>query len=312
MFSFYPDVEYPLAAAQLILAMLGMGTTLRPADFWGVARAPKGIILVLATQYVLVPLLAMLAARALQLPAGVAVGMVLVAGMPSGSLSTVFALLGRGNTALAISAAAVSTLLCLVATPLILETLARDELPADLLMPIGTVAFEIVFLLLLPLGLGLLIGRYAPERKKQIGKWCIRGSLAVLAAIVVGSLGSGRLDLAAYGWRTPASLVAFALWSYLLARAVAFAARCDSRDGYTVGMGVLLRNCNLAVLVKASLFPDAATDATTAGGAGNLAGGVLFVALFYGGASLVIAGAFTAWQRRSGKAIESPADLAGE
>jgi len=311
MFSFYPDVEYPLAAAQLILAMLGMGTTLRPADFWGVARAPKGIILVLATQYVLVPLLAMLAARALQLPAGIAVGMVLVAGMPSGSLSTVLAHVGRGNTALAISAAALSTLLCLAATPLILETLARDELPADLLMPIGTVAFEIVFLLLLPLALGLLIGRHAPERKKQIGKWCIRGSLAVLAAIVVGSLGSGRLDLAAYGWRTPASLVAFAVWSYLLARGVAFAARCDSRDGYTVGMGVMLRNCNLAVLVKASLFPDAALDGT-AGANGNLSGGVLFVALFYGGASLVIAGAFTAWQRRRGKAIQPPAESSAE
>ena len=307
MFSFYPDVEYPLAAAQLILAMLGMGTTLRPADFWGVARAPKGIVLVLATQYALAPLLAMLAARALELPAGIAVGMVLVAGMPSGSLSTVFAHLGRGNTALAISAAAISTLLCLVATPLVLETFAKDSLPADLLMPIGTVAFEIVFLLLLPLAVGLLIGRYAPERKTRIGKWCIRGSLAVLAAIVVGSLGSGRLDLSAYGWRTPASLAAFAVWSYVLARAVAFAARCDSRDGYTVGMGVLLRNCNLAVLVKASLFLDAA-----AGASGNLPGGVLFVALFYGGASLVVAGVFTAWQRRRDKDGEPPAESAGE
>lgn len=305
MFSSYPDYEYPLAAAQLILAMLGMGTTLRPADFWGVVRAPKGIALVLATQYVLAPLLAMLAARALDLPVGIAVGMVLVAGMPSGSLSTVFAHLGRGNTALAISAAALSTLLCLIATPLVLEAFAFDALPDDLLMPVGTVVFEIVFLLLLPLAVGLAIGRYAPARKVRIGKWCLRGSLAALAGIVVGSLGSGRLDLAAYGWRTPAALVAFAVWSYVLARLAAWAARCDARDGYTVGMGVLLRNCNLAVLVKASLFPNAG------GTVDPIAAGVLFVALFYGGASLVVAGVFTVWQRKRGKAAE-PSEGAGE
>ena len=37
-----------LAALLLISAMLGMGTTLEPADFRRVFRAPQGVLLVLA------------------------------------------------------------------------------------------------------------------------------------------------------------------------------------------------------------------------------------------------------------------------
>ena len=50
--------EYYLAASQLMLAMLGMGATLRIADFVEVVRYPRAVLLGLAIQLLGVPLVA--------------------------------------------------------------------------------------------------------------------------------------------------------------------------------------------------------------------------------------------------------------
>ena len=52
-----------------------------------------------------------------------------------------------------------------------------------------------------------------------------------------------------------------------------------------------MRNCNVAILIKATVFPAIASSADPIGDA------VLFVALFYGGASLVIGGLPVLWRR---------------
>ena len=44
MFSYYPQIEYPLAAAQLILAMAGMGATLTLHEFRAILPAAAGYL----------------------------------------------------------------------------------------------------------------------------------------------------------------------------------------------------------------------------------------------------------------------------
>jgi BASS family bile acid:Na+ symporter len=282
MFQHYAAYEYHLAAAQLVLAMLGMGATLKPGDFWAVARTPQRVGLALLVQFGVVPLAATLLCAALNLPPGIAVGLVLVAAMPSGSISNIYTHLGRGNIALSITVTAVSTLLCLVATPLVMRGFSGANLPAGFAMPLGHIVREIVLCLLLPLAVGMAVGRFAPSIQKPFGAWCLRGSLAALGAIVVGSLGSGRLQLSAYGWTAPAAIVVLAAGSQAVAFGAARACRFGPADSYTLGIEVALRNTNLAVLLKASLFP------ATAGRSDPLADGVLFAALFYGGAALAV------------------------
>ena len=278
----YPAYEYYLAVAQLALAMLGMGATLQIGDFRKLARAPHGIALSLAAQWLLSPLLALALARLMGLPSGIAVGMLIVAAMPSGALSNVFTHLAGGNRALSIATTAVATLACLIATPLILKSLAASELPADFQMPAGRIVFEIGGCLLLPLLAGMGVQRISSSFSVGFSKACLRGSLVVLAMIVIGALGSGRLKILSFGWPTPLALLMFAWISYRLVLLVSRALKLPPADAAAASLTVLLRNCNLAVLLKASLFP--ATGASDA-----LAQGVLFSALFYGGASLVLA-----------------------
>ena len=54
----YANYEYVIAAAQLVLAMLGMGAALQIDDFRAIARWPLGVVLALVLQYAVCPLLA--------------------------------------------------------------------------------------------------------------------------------------------------------------------------------------------------------------------------------------------------------------
>jgi BASS family bile acid:Na+ symporter len=279
----YAFFEYYLSATLLVFAMVGMGTTLTPRDFWGVVRAPQGILLVLALQVLITPLLAMGLANSLALPQGVAVGMLLVAALPGGSFSNVFAYIGRGNVALSISATAVSTLGCLLTTSLVLTLFGGAHLPADFKMPVRRILGEITCCLLIPLLLGMLIRRLLPEYRQRVAKICIQTSLVMLLLVIVGALCSGRIQLAAFGWKTPVALFLFGVFSVWLSYGLGFVCRLPLADSYTIAIEVVVRNAHLGLLLKAALFP------AVAGVIDPVADGVLFVVLFYGGTSLFLA-----------------------
>jgi bile acid:Na+ symporter, BASS family len=100
---------------------------------------------------------------------------------------------------------------------------------------------------------------------------------------VAGSASAGRLDLGAFGMDNVRLVLYFTL---LLAAAGWIAPRlfCLSRrDSTAVEFEVIVRNTNLGVMLKASLFPAAV--GTTA----HLGDTVLFTVLLYGGLQLLIA-----------------------
>lgn len=278
----YPRLEYLLAAAQLVLAMVGMGATLTVRDFLDVFKSPRGLSFGILAQLLLVPALAWGVAGILGMPPGVATGLVLVAAMPGGAMSNVFTYLGRGNVALSISMTAVSTTLCLVTAPLILRFLARGYLPPDFDMPTGMVILEIGWSLLLPLTIGLLVGHYAPKFKESFSKYTIRASVFFMVNIILASLGSGRIQVTAYGLWVPVAVVAFAVAAQIASLVLGWVIRLTDPDNLAVGVEVTVRNINLALLLKASLFP------IVPGGDNSLADAVLFVILYYGGTSLTV------------------------
>jgi BASS family bile acid:Na+ symporter len=105
-----------------------------------------------------------------------------------------------------------------------------------------------------------------------------------MTTLIIGSLASGRLEIAAYGWRPPAAIGTFALGTMLLCLAAGWITRLSFSDSFTVGLLATIRNGNLGLLLKASLFPALASASPTANA-------VLYVVLLYSGASLVVAGA---------------------
>jgi BASS family bile acid:Na+ symporter len=279
-FDHYADYEYFLASAQLASAMLGMGALLGLRDFADVFSRPRQLLLGLMLQLAIVPLMALLVVGGLPLPAGVAAGLALVAAVPGGTMSNIMTHFGRGNIALSISLTAVTTVGSLLTTPLLLQLLAGTHMPPDFVMPTGRIALEIGVVLLVPLSLGMLFGHLRPGARDVFSKWCIRTSFAFISLLVVGSVGAGRLDATAYGAVGPLAIVAFCFAIQLAAWGVTRATGLAVRDRVAIGIEVTIRNTNLALMVKASLFP------AVAGVADPVGDGMFFVALLYGGVAL--------------------------
>jgi len=283
MFDAYPRYEYHFAQVQLILFMLGMGATLRLEDFTAIVRRPKFFLVGAVGQFLVTPLLAVLVSSWFGLEPGIAVGLILVAAMPGGTLSKVFTYLGRGNIALSIALTGCGTLAAMVMVPLLLRTLAANYVPASFDMPVGRVMLDLALYLLLPLCVGMLLSRLAVPWRFTFSKWCIRLGFVVVVVMVVGSLGSGRIHPREYGWKVPLAIILFCVLAQQAVMLPFRVLRWPRADCLTVGVEATMRNLNLALLLKALLFPalEKGRDA--------LADGVLFVILYYAGVAMVVA-----------------------
>lgn len=292
MFDFYLRNEFVFAALQLAFAMLGMGAKLSVRDFLEVFREPRSFVVGMLVQLLTVPLIAVLVGRTLDLTPGVTTGLVLVAAVPGGTMSNLITYLARGNIALSIALTAVTTVACLITTPLILELLAARSLPADFAMPTERIAFDIALCLLAPLAFGMLIHARLPEIRDAVSTRSIQLSLFIIVLMIVGASGAGRVDPMQQGLSAILGLVALALTAQLVALAVTAACGMSRRDNAAVAIEVTVRNSNLALMLKAALFP------AVPGVADPFGDGVLYIALMYGGLALPIVTPLVVFNRR--------------
>ncbi len=288
----YIQYEYWVAAFQLIFAMLGMGATLTVGDFKDVMREPRSVTFGTIIQLLLVPLAAFVFIKVLGVAAGVAVGIALIASIPGGTTSNIFTYFARGSVPLSISITGITTLACLLTTPLILGLLITQYLPADFAMPTKQIISDIAFTLLVPLALGMIILRKLPQYAETISKWSIRASLIGILMIVVGSSMAGRLDIEAFGNENLMLVSGFVVLLAIVSWLATILLRLSQADSTAIEMEVIVRNVNLGVLIKASMFPAAA-------GADPLGDMVLFTVLLYGGLQMLLAGGLIAIRRRS-------------
>jgi BASS family bile acid:Na+ symporter len=290
MFHHYADWEYTCAALQLIAFMLAMGAKLAPAQFLQVLRRPRSFCVALAGHLLVIPLVAVAINHVAGLDAGLAVGLILVAAMPGGTLAKIFTYLGHGNVPLSITLSGVSTLLTLITIPLMLRLLTRG-IAEEVELPIPKIITEVAVFLLAPLALSMVVcGRY-PALKKPVAAWGVRVGLAVVVFMIVGSLGSGRIDPGSYGWRAPLAIIAFCVLGQQINQLPFYLFRWPRPDRMAAGMEVTMRNMNLALLLYASLFADNQVIGKE----------VLFVLLFYAATAMIVGLPLALRHRRLGK-----------
>jgi len=291
MGTLYVQYEYWVAAFQLVTAMLGMGATLTLLDFREVLLRPKAVTSGSVIQLISVPIVAFFFIQGFGIAGGVAVGIALIAAVPGGTTSNIFTHFARGNTALSVTITALTTIACLVTTPVILGLLIAQYMPDTFVMPRGRIMMEISLTLLLPLAIGMVYLRLFPGSAALFSKWCIRLSLLGILLIVIGSAMSGRLDVDAFGIPNLMMIVGLiftmALSTWLACRLLGM----SSADTTAIDMEVVVRNVNLGFLLKASLFP------AVVGTPDPIGDMVLFTLLAYGIMQMLIAAVIIGWRR---------------
>lgn len=283
MFKQYPEYETFLASAQLVFVMFGMGATLTIRDFLGLTERPNSILVYLIAYLIVIPLWAVALGRMANIEAGIALGLVLMAVVPGGALTNVLTLLAKGNVALSIAMTASATVGSIVTVPFLFRLLASEVASRNIEVPVAKTLLEVFFFLLLPLAIGMVVGATMPRRRDLISKWSVRIGLCILSAVIVGSIGNGRLKLAAYGWQVPCYIILFCIVAQQIAVIPFHILKLPSADRVAVGIEVTVRNAPLALLLNVGLFPHLGkgTDA--------IADGMLFVIFFYGFMSLFAA-----------------------
>lgn len=101
----------PYVPVLLGVVMFGMGLTLSTADFREVVRRPKEVLTGVVAQFTIMPLSAYALCVLLNLPADVAVGMMLLGCAPGGTASNVVTFIARGDVALSVTVTSCTTLL---------------------------------------------------------------------------------------------------------------------------------------------------------------------------------------------------------
>ena len=157
--AFLPQLLTPLSnfiVPLLTLIMFAMGLTLSFSNFKSVLQQPLKIILGTSLQFILMPLAAFLISHLFALERELMIGMVLVGCCPGGTASNVICYLANGELALSISLTMVSTLMSVIATPL----LTLLYLGQAIEVPIAGMISSIFQMVIVPVFVGLILNTY--------------------------------------------------------------------------------------------------------------------------------------------------------
>jgi BASS family bile acid:Na+ symporter len=193
----------------LALMIFGVALELRFIAFKAVLQRPVAAMSGLIGQVIILPWMTLLITLMLDLPAGIELGMLLVAASPGGNLSNIITHLGKGNTALSVSMTAVSSLFAIITLPLNFTLTANlnpvthamisgsGELRIDSLMIIKSM----IVLLLVPLLLGMILGNFFTKFAHKITPFFKRiSSFAFLVFLIVAVGGNWKIFLENLGF----------------------------------------------------------------------------------------------------------------
>ncbi|CAI9121251.1 ketopantoate/pantoate/pantothenate transporter PanS [Brytella acorum] len=170
----------------LAFIMFTMGITLTAGDFTRIARRPLPVIAGVTLHYLVMPLAAWAIAHALCMPPQLATGMVLVGCVASGTASNVMIYLSRGDVALSVSISTLSTLVGIVATPL----LTRLYVSADVTVDSWGLFRSIILIVALPVLGGLAVNtwghRFVRRVEPALPLVAMVSILTIIGCIVAG------------------------------------------------------------------------------------------------------------------------------
>lgn len=242
----------------LMLIMFGMGLTLTLPDFGMVVRQPLPVLLGVVAQFVIMPLLGLGIAWALNLSPELAAGLILVGCAPGGTASNVVTYLARGNVALSVAMTSVSTLLAPLLTPLLALWLAGRYMAVDA----GSMAWSIVQIVLIPVVLGLVIRYLMPRLVDRILPVLPWVSVLAITFVVIAVVSGSAQAIFTAGWLILLAVVLHNALGLGLGYGAAKLFRQPIPSRRTMAIEVGMQNSGLAAgLAKQYFAPEAALPA---------------------------------------------------
>ena len=156
------EIVTKIAPIGLALIMLGLGMNLTINDFLRVLKVPKDFLVGFFCQIILLPIIAFVIIRLLNMPIELALGVMLIAAAPGGVTSNVLTKFANGDVALSISLTAIISLVSIVSVPFILFT-SMDffEIVVKKEISMLGISLKMFFVVTVPVIIGMIIRHFA-------------------------------------------------------------------------------------------------------------------------------------------------------
>ncbi len=252
-------MEKIIVAVFLVAFMLQAGLGCDFRDLLAALRNPNCMIRVFLANFIVVPIIGVLAVRLLSLDDFVAVGILLMAIAPGVPFLPMLAGAKHGGdqglaTALAVLLPAISIVTVPITAPLVLPVGAQSHIV------LASFVVNLVLLELLPLIVGLYLRQRAPSLAPTLIKVCMAVVvLALIVVLVALAPKMGAAFVSVYGSR---GLMATLLVVLLSAGTGWLFGGREPSYRTTMTLSTMMRNFGLALLVAGQNFADTVAGAT--------------------------------------------------
>ena len=238
----------------LAIMMLSIALNLHVDDFKRLLKDPVRFVGAAAAQMIALPLSTLGLIYLISPPPSVALGMIVVACCPGGTISNFFTHMARGDVALSVSLTATSSLLAALLTPISILFWSSLYVPTSQLLetinvnPMVFVA-QTTTILAVPLAIGMVIAHFRPVLAHRARPICQALGILGVVIIVVGGV------ITNWTWITGAALAV--LWIAIVHNLLAFlvgvlagrALQYDAIKRRTMIIEIGIQNTGLALVI---------------------------------------------------------------
>ena len=238
----------------LTIIMLAMGLTLNAADFKKVLKSSKAVGVGVLLQFLVMPIAAFGVAMIFGFDTELTVGMLLVGSVAGGTSSNVMCYLAKGDTALSISMTAISTLLGVLLTPLLVSLMIGKSVD----VPVAGMLISLFKIVLLPVAAGVLINTFFSKfvrKAEPIFPYISMFAIVLIIAIVVALSSSKLVEV---GLIVAAAVILHNSIGLVLGYWVTYLLGFDAKICRTIAFEVGLQNSGLAAALAVKFFTPAA------------------------------------------------------
>ena len=252
------EVVTKIAPIALALIMLTLGLGLTTSDFTRVIKRPKDFLVGLICQVILLPIIAFVLIKILNVQPALALGVMIIAAAPGGVTSNILTKFANGDVALSVSLTAIVSLLSILTVPFIViksaDLLDINYLSKEISM--SGISIKMFLVVTLPVVIGMLIRKFAQnfiiKRTALIEKISLTLFMIVFISIWLEEWDNIIMYISRAGIITLILNVTMMVLGFYVAKI--FASGIEQRKCISLECG--LQNGTLAVFVPTQIFDD--------------------------------------------------------
>ena len=252
------EVVTKIAPIALALIMLTLGLGLTTSDFTRVIKRPKDFLIGLICQVILLPIIAFVLIKILNVQPALALGVMIIAAAPGGVTSNILTKFANGDVALSVSLTAIISLLSILTVPFIViksaDLLDINYLSKEISM--SGISIKMFLVVTLPVVIGMLIRKFAQnfiiKSTALIEKISLTLFMIVFISIWLEEWDNIIMYISRAGVITLILNVTMMVLGFYAAKI--FASGIEQRKCISLECG--LQNGTLAVFVSTQIFDD--------------------------------------------------------